>query len=179
MNVIVLHGSMRKNGNTGLLSDEFLRGAAGHGHTVEKIELKDKRINDCLGCAACQKNGGICVQQDDMAEIYEIMRAADVIALACPVYFYTWTSLMKRMIDRTFAIEKSLTHKKFYLISAAAAPDEECAQSIVDAFRQYIGCFCGEGNAVGGWVIGCNTRLPGDVTGSPAMMQAYSLGNRI
>lgn len=38
MNVIVLHGSMRKNGNTGLLSDEFLRGAADRGHTVEKIE---------------------------------------------------------------------------------------------------------------------------------------------
>lgn len=49
MNVIVLHGSMRKNGNTGLLSDEFLRDAADRGHTVEKMELKDKRINDCLG----------------------------------------------------------------------------------------------------------------------------------
>lgn len=48
MNVIVLHGSMRKNRNTGLLSDEFLRGAADRGHTVEKIELKGKRMTEFI-----------------------------------------------------------------------------------------------------------------------------------
>lgn len=30
---------------------------------------------------------------------------AEAMALASPVYFYTWTSLMKRMLDRTFAME--------------------------------------------------------------------------
>ena len=27
MKVLVIHGSMRKNGNTGILADEFIRGA--------------------------------------------------------------------------------------------------------------------------------------------------------
>lgn len=53
-----------------------------------------------------------------MAEIYEEMKKADAIVLVSPVYFYSWTSLMKRMIDRTFAVEPLLQNKKFYLLSA-------------------------------------------------------------
>lgn len=70
-----------------------------------------------MGCGACQKNSGICIQKDDMSEIYDAMKKADVIVLASPVYFYTWTSLMKRMIDRTFAVEMILKNKKFYLLA--------------------------------------------------------------
>lgn len=46
------------------------------------------------------------------------MKKADAIVLASPVYFYSWTSLMKRMIDRTFVVEPLLQNKKFYLLSA-------------------------------------------------------------
>lgn len=60
-NVLVLHGSQRKTGNTAILADEFMRGATEAGHHTEKIELKEKQICDCLGCGACQKNGGQCV----------------------------------------------------------------------------------------------------------------------
>ena len=36
MKVLVIHGSMRKNGNTGILADEFIRGAQEAGHETEK-----------------------------------------------------------------------------------------------------------------------------------------------
>lgn len=179
MKVVLLHGSMRKNGNTALLAREFLRGCTDSGHEVEKFRLADMSIRDCLGCAACRKNGGKCVQQDDMQQIYAKMQEADVIVLASPVYFYTWTSLMKRMIDRTFAVEKLLTHKTFYLIAAAAAPEEQYVHTMLDSFHQYVDCFQGEGNTEGGYLIGYHTRLPGDIRDSPAMAQAYIMGKNI
>lgn len=59
-NVIILLGSPRKNGNTELLTNEFMRGATESGSHVEKIVIRELNINHCIGCGACQKNGGHC-----------------------------------------------------------------------------------------------------------------------
>lgn len=175
-NVVILLGSSRKNGNTELLTNEFMRGATESGNHVDKIILRELNINYCSGCGVCQKNGGHCFQKDDMQQIYDTMLQADVIVFASPVYFYSWTALMKTVIDRTFAIEKFLTHKKFYLISAGSAPEEKYVQTMLDCYHQYIGCFRGTGNDDGGYVIGYGTNLPGDVVGSAAFKKAHELG---
>lgn len=178
-NVLVLLGSPRKNGNTELLVNEFIRGAIEAGNRVNKIAIREKNINGCIGCCACQKNGGHCFQKDDMQFIYEAMVNSDIIVFASPVYFYSWTSQMKTVLDRAFAIEKLLNHKKFILICTGAAPEEKYMQTMIDSYRQYISCFRGEGNENGGYVIGCGTNLPGDVVKSSAMRKSYELGLNI
>ena len=120
--ILVLAGSPRRHGNTDCLADEFIQGAQEAGHETEKIYLKDKKINGCLGCGACQQNGGSCVQKDDMQEIYEKWLAADAVVLASPVYFYTWSAQMKTVLDRTLAIEKDVKDTKFYLLSIHPYP---------------------------------------------------------
>ena len=67
MNILLISGSPRKNGNTELLVDEFVKGAKAAGHETEKICLREKKIAPCLACEACLRNGGTCVQKDDMA----------------------------------------------------------------------------------------------------------------
>ena len=177
--VLIIKGSARKKGNTALLADEFGRGAKEAGHEVSEIVLQEKQFGDCLGCGACQRNGGACVQKDDMDAIYEALKETDVIVLASPVYFYTWTSLIKRMLDRTFAVEMLLQNKTFYLISTSAAPDERFAKTMIDSFRQYIACFPGNGNKEGGYLIGCGTNAPGDIKGMDVMEKAYRMGCNI
>lgn len=177
--VLILEGSPRKRGNTAQLAEAFARGAWESGHTVTEVFLKDKTIGDCLGCCVCQKNGGQCVQKDDMGEIYATLRENDVIVLASPVYFYTWTSLMKRMIDRTFAVESHLQGKTFYLLSTGAAPVESYMQTMLDSFTQYVSCFQGEGNRLGGHLFGCDTRDVHDIAGRPVLEQAYRLGKEL
>lgn len=174
--VLVLSGSPRKHGNSDRLADQFIRGALAAGNEVEKIYISDKRINGCLGCGACQKNGGKCIQRDDMQELYQKILAADVVVLASPVYFYSWTSQIKAVIDRTFAIERQVENKKFYLICSAAAPSEEYMQVILESFCKYIGCFRAGGNSEGGYVFGLNTNAPADVERTHAMQQAYEMG---
>ncbi len=177
--ILILLSSPRKNGNTDRLSDEFIRGAQEAGSESEKIYLKDKTIGGCLGCFACQKNGGICVQKDDMPLPYEKMMGADVIVFASPVYFYTWNAQMKIVIDRTIAVSTALTNKTFYMISAGNAPTEEYMKTMIDSFRKYIGCFRGEGNKEGGYMFAYGVDKPGGVAGTPAMEQAYLTGRKV
>ena len=79
--VLILSSSPRRNGNSDLLCNEFMRGAAEAGHQVEKIFLRDKHINYCTGCSVCSMYGKPCPQKDDAAEVVEKMIAADVIVM--------------------------------------------------------------------------------------------------
>ncbi len=177
--VLLICGSPRKNGNTTLLCDAFIEGAKEKGCDVEKVFIIEKNINGCIGCIACQTNGGNCVQNDDMQEVYKKMLEADVVVLVSPVYFYTWTSQMKTVIDRTFAVEKLLKNKTFYLISAGAAPKESYVQTMIDSYKQYVECFNGDGNKDGGYVFGYDARKPDDVKDSKALEKAYELGKTV
>ena len=76
--ILIIKGSPRKNGNTSAMADAFAKGASENEAVITEVILKDKTIGDCVGCGACQKNGGICVQKDDMEEIYDAMKRADV-----------------------------------------------------------------------------------------------------
>ena len=80
--ILILEGSPRPNGNSCILSNEFARGAEEAGNRVEKIRLSRKKLSGCLGCNACCRSGGACVQKDDMEEIRAKMLEADVIVLA-------------------------------------------------------------------------------------------------
>lgn len=175
--ILVLSGSPRKGGNTDVLSDEFMRGAADAGYKTEKIFIRDKKVNGCLGCFACQKNEGACVQKDDMDEIRAKMVGADVIALAAPVYFYTFNAQMKTVMDRTIALHTTFHDKTVCLLSAGQAPEEKYMTAMIDGFRKYIGCF--RNIREGGIVFGYGVSDVGDVKGSPAMRQAYEMGRNI
>lgn len=99
--VLILSSSPRRGGNSDLLCDRFMAGAQQAGHDVEKIFLRDKKINYCTGCGVCYGGAKPCPQRDDAAEVVGKMIGAEVIVMATPVYFYTLCAQMKTLIDRT------------------------------------------------------------------------------
>lgn len=175
--VLILSGSPRLQGNSALLGEEFARGAVEAGCEIEKIEVQRKKVAGCLGCNACYRNDGQCVQKDDMEEIRAKMLEADVIVLASPIYFYTMTAQLKAVIDRTYAFFEQLKGKTFYFLITCAAPEKEFAETMLAALRGFTGCVP---EAVeGGYVIGSGTNDPGDVRETPAMTEAYQMGKAI
>ncbi|OUQ64744.1 hypothetical protein B5E53_13755 [Eubacterium sp. An11] len=78
MKVVVINGSPRDRGNSDLLCDQWILGAEEAGHEVEKIALREKKIQPCKACYACFRTG-VCVQKDDMAEILKKIEDAFVI----------------------------------------------------------------------------------------------------
>lgn len=176
-NVLILEGSPRPNGNSCILSEEFARGAAEAGCTVEKLQVSRRKISGCLGCNACYRNGGTCVQKDDMEEVRAKMLAADVIVLASPIYFYSMTSQMKTVIDRTYAFFSQLAGKTFYFLITCAATDASFTQTMVASLRGFTCCV--PDAREGGIVLGVNASEAGDVRQSDAMQQAYLMGRSL
>lgn len=176
-NVLILEGSARPNGNSCILSNEFARGAEEAGCSVEKVQLSRKKLSGCLGCNACYRNGGICVQKDDMADIREKMLAADVIVLASPIYFYSMTAQMKTLIDRTYAFFNELAGKTFYFIVTCAAPEASFTETMLASLRGFT-CCVPEAKE-GGVVLGVGAMEAGEIRKSDAMVQAYEMGRNV
>ena len=174
--VLILSSSPRRNGNSDLLCDRFLEGAKASGHDVEKIFLKDKNINYCTGCGSCSM-GKSCPQKDDMPEILEKMIAADVIVMATPVYFYTMCGQMKTLIDRTCARYQEIKDKDFYFIVAAAMDSKPAMERTINEFRGFTACL--DGPKEKGVVYGIGAWKVGEIKGTPAMDEAYKMGQEI
>ncbi|MFH1228239.1 MAG: flavodoxin family protein [Planctomycetota bacterium] len=105
MDILALYGSPRKNGNTDILMEEFLRGAlsAAPGAHIEKLCMRDLNIKPCTECNACLKTGD-CIFNDDMEGIYSRLLSADIVVLAAPVFFCNLPSQAKTLVDRTQAL---------------------------------------------------------------------------
>lgn len=176
-NVLILAGSARKNGNSDILCDFFMKGAIEAHHLVEKIYISEKNIHFCLGCGACTQTG-VCAQKDDMCEILEKMIQADVIVLASPVYFYTISGQMKTLIDRTVARYTEIQNKEFYYIVTAADRDVGMLERAIECFRGFT-LDCLEGSIEKGIIYGINSWQKGDVQKTPAVKKAYEMGLRV
>lgn len=176
-NILILSGSPRIHGNSNILCDEFIRGAQESGNTIEKINVAKLHIAGCLGCNACYNNGGSCVQKDDMTEIENKMLAADIIVLASPIYYYSMSSQLKAVIDRTYSFLPRLSGKDFYYIISCAANEEHFVETMLASLRGFVNCV--QDSTEKGFVIGLNSTEQGDVRNSPAMFQAYNMGKNV
>ncbi len=122
MLVLGLQGSPRRKGNTAFLLDLFLAEAERLGARIETVSPAREPIVACKGCGACEKRG-VCVSDDVMARsIFPLLRRADVVVAASPVYFYGVTAQLKGLIDRC----QTLWSRKYRLKLADPAAAVRC-----------------------------------------------------
>lgn len=101
MLVLGIQGSPRKKGNTSHLLERFLEEARSRGCRTTTIDVDSKRILPCKELVVCEKKG-ICPLRDDMHdEIYTLLRQADVVVMATPIFFYNVPAQLKALIDRS------------------------------------------------------------------------------
>jgi multimeric flavodoxin WrbA len=140
--ILILNGSPRKNGNTYNLAEAFKKGAEKN-NDVEIISVCDYNINPCKGCNYCFKSeGNDCVQDDDMALIYDKMKEADFLIIASPVYFYGISAQLKKVVDRFHTpMRNSFNTKKLGLILVGAAKIPELFDSIITQYELVLKFF--------------------------------------
>lgn len=173
-NILILSSSPRKGGNSDSLCDEFMRGALDSGNTVEKVFLRDKKINPCLGCSVCSQYQKPCPQKDDAAEVIGKMLKADVIVMATPVYFYAMSAQMKTLIDRCCGPYTQMSGKEFYFIATAAETDAKIMDRIVANFMGFLDCL--ESPTVKGTLFCGGVWHTGEIKGNPKLKEAYEMG---
>lgn len=101
MNILIINGSPRINGNTWRFSrfaQQVLRDA---GNNVSIIDLVSENIEFCNGCLTCEENGGCVINDAFTNKIIPELQENDMIIYATPVYQDMPTAMMINFIDRS------------------------------------------------------------------------------
>ncbi len=123
MKIAVLNGSPRQNGNTAALIAAFQEGAESVGHQVTVLSVGTMQIGGCKGCEYCHTKGnGVCIQKDEMAEVYPVLGEAEMVVLASPVYYHSLTGQLQSVISRFYAIGAP-SAKKWALLLTSGSPN--------------------------------------------------------
>jgi multimeric flavodoxin WrbA len=180
--ILVLNGSPRDKGNSATLANQLALGAKESDAEIESIYLHDMDIRPCDACDFCQEDGNGCVIADDMQALYPKLRAADVIVLATPVYWFSLPAQLKLCIDRWYAMELptgfELSGKKLALVMAYGDTDLYTSGGInviytLESICRYTGL------KLAGIVHGTANDI-GDAEKQPALMErAFQLGQKL
>ena len=127
-----------------------------------------------MACEYChQKESGHerqCVQKDDMQEVYPLLDEAEMIVLASPVYYHSFSGQLQCAINRIYALDKPKCLKKAALILSSGS-DHVYSGAIFEyqnSFLLYLGL----------QDMGMFTAY-GKENGSPEKLQElYNFGNR-
>ena len=105
MKVLLINGSPRPDGNTTIALDEMTRVFKEQGIETEVMQVGNKAIRGCIACGACAK-AGKCVFDDDVNKAAAILREADGLVIASPVYYASANGTMISFLDRLFQSAK-------------------------------------------------------------------------
>lgn len=142
-NILILTGSPRHNGNSGLLAEAFANGAQSVGHVVTKFDTTRKDISGCTACKACWSNGKPCVIEDDFNKLFPLLEAADVLAFATPLYWFSFPAQIKAAMDRMYCYlgencKRPLKIKESLLMVCGADDDVKIFAGITMTYQEIV-----------------------------------------
>lgn len=145
MRILVLNGSPRPSGSTKQMVQAFREGAMASGHQVDVVDVCRKKIGGCWACEYCHtKERGVCIQKDDMQEVYVLLKEADMLVLASPIYYHGISGQLKCAVDRFYsaaypARPPHLKKAAMILSSGASSMYEGALYSYEGDFLDYLG----------------------------------------
>lgn len=98
--ILVIHGSVRSNGNSAFLLDAFLEGAHAAGAQSETVKAHELNLEYCTGCLRCNMIKRCAIRGDEWPELSRKITEADVLVFAAPIYFHHLPAQVKKIIDR-------------------------------------------------------------------------------
>ncbi|MEU7632037.1 flavodoxin family protein [Nocardia sp. NPDC049220] len=188
MKVLALSSSPRKDGNSRLLAEVVLAGAASRGYEVDIVDLSDVVTTPLRDCRTCRRADGRCSIDDEYESLLrdKVVRA-DALVFATPLYWYGVAGQLKIFIDRIFCyttadhpnsdeIKACLMHKR---IAVAISSEENYPGASLGVIAQlqelarylrheFVGVVHGVANSRG--------EISQDTV---ALDQAYLLGARL
>ena len=143
MKIVCLLGSPRLKGNSAAMAKRFCEVAEKVGAEVKTYALNKLTYRGCQACMACKTKLDRCVLEDDLTNVLDDVRNAEVLVMASPIYYGEVSSQLKGFIDRTFSFLKPdyTTNpsrlnpgKKLVFIQTQGQPDES---QFADVFPRY------------------------------------------
>ena len=177
INIVVLSGSPRKDGNTERLTAAFVDSAKSAGKNVTVFRVADMNIGGCTGCEHCFQKKGVCAQIDDMPPILEALKTSDTVVFTSPVYYFDMTAQLKLAIDRTYALlSVGAPIKKAALLMTCGDDSVKVAEGAVVTYKNICEYSKWEDAGV---IIATGLSKPGEIAGRIELEKAKSLGAEI
>ena len=101
MNVLMLNGSPRSNGNTALALNEMQQVWQSCGIDSEIVQVGHQPVRGCIACGRCAQLGK-CVFDDIVNQLAPKFEAADGLVIASPVYYASANATLIAVLDRLF-----------------------------------------------------------------------------
>lgn len=177
MKIVVLTGSPRRNGNTNHLTGQFIKGAEDAGHEVYRFDCAQHKVSGCTACNACGMDGD-CILKDDFAELRPHLLNADMVVFATPMYYFGFSSQLKAVIDRFYAINGKIkgAPKQSVLLMAYANTDPEEAEPMVSHYHTLLHYLGWKDRGI---VVAPGMWPAGAVNGTEYSRKAYELGRKL
>lgn len=86
MKILAILGSPRK-GNSEILLTEAIKHCDKNIHEIIIINPCQLNISGCTACDGCKETGQ-CILRDDMDKVYPLLREAQRIIIASPIFFF-------------------------------------------------------------------------------------------
>jgi arsenate reductase (thioredoxin) len=176
MLILGLQGSPRQDGNTAWILNTFMDEAARMGARTHIIDADKDDIRPCKEYVLCEKKG-ICPIKDDLYHTgYALLREADVIVAATPVFFYNMSAQLKGLIDRcqVFWARKYMLKmrdpgaksRRGFLISVGATKGKQLFDAIELSVRYF---FDAAGAAYSGSLLYRGVEKKGEIVQHPGV----------
>ena len=101
MNVLMINGSPRGNGNTAIALREMKNVFVQEGTEVTELNVGAKAVRGCIACNKCAELGK-CVFDDAVNEAAPLLAKADGVVVASPVYYASANGNLISFLDRLF-----------------------------------------------------------------------------
>ena len=187
MKIVCVKGSPRIKGNSSLLADYFLKNFSPEDE-IKTFNLNQLNYRGCQGCRKCLTDAEKCIINDDLQEVLEAVREADILVLASSVYYGELTSQTKGFIDRTYSFNvpdfvnnpnpsRLEFGKCLVMILAQGHPDENMFN---DIFTRYEYFFERKGFSENYLIRACGVLNEGDINGRKDILkQAEDIAEKI
>ena len=146
MKILGIVGSNRKKGDSYLLLQEMFQNLT----EIDKmiIQVAELKIKPCKLCfKLCAEKPYHCIIRDDFEMLFEEMKSADGIIIACPFYFYVpskFQPLLERLICLDYFTPRKcgeghnpLTNKPCLLIAVSASGSSFNAFQILHHLQEF------------------------------------------
>lgn len=175
-------GSPKRDGNTGILMQRFMKGVAEAGGESKIHWLNLLKVMPCQACGYCQTHDH-CVINDDLTPILLEIPKADGIVIGSPVYFFQVSAQTKALIDRFYSfLNPDFTHrlgtgKRTAMIYAQGSPEQHAFDPYFDLTARALKTI---GMNVAMTLVAANLQEHGEVLHRPELLaEAQQMGRKM
>ena len=185
--IVCILGSPRVNGNSSVLANAFCSSAKNSGAKVKFFQLSELDYKGCQNLFVCKTVSDRCGQSDDLTQVLEAVRTADIVLLSSPIYFTDVSGQLKMCLDRWFSFfvpDYANSTKKSRLKSGKTIvliqTQGEGAERYTDILEKYNHSFKWLGFSDSYLIQAAGIRGIGDIENHPEIIeQASDLGKKL